>query len=258
MSCSNKCNKCSTKPSCTCNSGNLGCTHLHKDECIVTSQEFDICGEETVPVGTSYDVLIEKILDTVCDISGTTGPQGPAGPAGPTGATGATGPAGATGATGPAGADGSETYSLLLSDPTTDSTTNTSLVILKTYTLPANTFTEDFDRIRVTALVRTTGTGNAGFTFTIDGGSITNVGQRPVPPSLTERLTLDIFRIDNTTIRTSFTILNNLGHPYISAMGNTTVASLVVNPIDIQLQGINASGSATAVCDLFTVEMYNQ
>jgi len=57
----------------------------------------------SVPPGTSWNVLATK---GAAGATGAVGPAGPSGAAGPTGATGATGPVGATGAVGPAGPPG--------------------------------------------------------------------------------------------------------------------------------------------------------
>jgi len=255
-----KCNGTCSQSKCNkgCNCSTLGCTHTHADSCITLSKPLSICGTKTLPVGTSLDIVLADTLTELCSLEGVTGPAGPTGATGAAGATGATGPAGATGATGAAGADGSETYALLHSDPTTDTTTSSSFTILKTFTLPAGTFTNNNDKITVTTLIRASGTGNSGFVFTIDGGSITNTGQRPVSPSLTEKMVLEIFRINNTTIRSTFSVITSGGIHSVYAMGNTTVPSLAVNPIDIQLQGIATSVGSTAICDLLTVEIYKQ
>lgn len=169
------CNNCtSTSTSNTgCNCGSLGCPVSVTDKCVTTTKALDVCGDKTIPAGTSLDTVLKDSLATLCTaIEAASSVPGPTGPAGATGATGA---AGADGADGKGitsivdNGDGTMTitytdasttiipfidtnkYHLLFNKVDVDQNTTITPTALKTYTLPASTLSNDGDYIKITA-----------------------------------------------------------------------------------------------------------
>lgn len=231
MACSNCTNTSTSNTGCNC--GSLGCPTSLQDKCVTISKSLDVCGEKTIPAGTSLDTVLKDTLSELCqlidDASGATGPQGPAG------ATGATGAAGADGADGKGissivdNGNGTMTitytdastqtisfidtnkYFLLYSDTNALDITTVTILPKRTYTIPANTLAYAGERIIVTAEISSSGTllSDPQVGFEIDN----NAATVPTPPTSSNffnigtstlqssRVTIEIARVNNTEVR---------------------------------------------------------
>lgn len=251
MACSNCTNTSTSNTGCNC--GSLGCPTSLQDKCVTISKSLDVCGEKTIPAGTSLDTVLKDTLSELCqlidDASGATGPQGP------TGATGATGAAGADGADGKGissivdNGDGTMTitytdastttvpfidtnkYYLLHSDVTTTDVTSTGLTTTNTYKLLGGTVSNDNDRIIISGVFSATGQPYSGFSVSLDGTGVvilTTSGTNAIIPIATNvpgyssaHFKLELVRTSNTTAKSFLTI---------SAANNTVVT---FNPTDV-------------------------
>lgn len=184
-------------------------------------------------------------------VAGVTGPTGSAGPAGATGAAGTTGPTGPSGGPpGPTGATGPAATTILYYDVTTVGlSANSSEQVLKSWSIPANTFTQPWSYIEYEAwgtYLSPNYSNNiqlrlkAGGTITYSPGNISGLG--PVYPF---RLYGRIYYQTATTRKYFFNWESGpAGWPAMTGSGLPFNPSL---PFLLEFTGQNSAGVANSV-----------
>lgn len=152
-------------------------------------------------------------------------------------------------------------YTLLDSDQTGGSTTNTSFANLATYTLPANTLAVDGDYIKVSGRIATglsTGSYQVSFRVTIGGQNLLVTLPYSSSNSLASKFETYIYRTSATTQRVISTVtFPNGSSSEVQVISTVNLATNLAINVDGQLSA-TASGAQDIEVTLFTVEQYKQ
>jgi len=211
---------------------------------------------------TAYYKKLIKALKCNCGCSGNGTPQliNPfgqinTGPPGPQGATGATGAQGAAGAQGQAGVS-------ILYNSNTDSGTgaNTTNTVLKTYTLPADTLSDNGDELHIRAIFKVGLNASAKTMQIFFGDLLSSVGNLSVNNNnlFTYRFEFNcVVSRRGAATQTIFTQTILYGLPTNTVLNQYTATNDFTTALVIRATGQNGTATANdVVCEQLMVELH--